>query len=412
MTIGIRGLAFSSWTAVALVLGGSSARAADGGAARSGERFLVLSRHSGEVLAGEDFPIHALGATRARALADRVRVDSAAGRPPPWSAADLVARVDEDRIVVGEVRALVPPRARADSAAEVQVFGLVGADRVTIRCGGRGVRLSGERIEELPPDWQTLRDALGTGTILCAGAPWEARVADGTPRPYAGTFSFRPLPEGRPDPGTTVREARARRGSEVIFRTSLVSYVSGVLAAEDASLTGEAAVALAEVIAHDAGVARHRDRPLCDTTHCQAFLGTAAPSVDASRALELPELPTDRWLPYFRGGGERWEVRRSRAEVGAVVGEATRISGDGRTLEITRTGGVERLPCERARAALRLPGCPTEAVFEGETVRLRGRGRGHGQGLDVEAARRSGLPANELLRRAYGLEPAPSPAMR
>ncbi len=392
-------------TTVALGLGGPAARAADGGTARSGERFLVLSRHSGEVLAGEDFPIHALGASGARALADIVRVDTAAGRPPPWSAADLVARVDEDRIVVGEVRAMVPPRGRADSAAEVQVFGLVGADRVSMRCGGRGVRLRDEQIEELPPDWQTLREALGTGTILCAG-PWEVRVADGNPRPYAGTFSFRPLPETRPDPGTTAREARARRGSEVIFRTTLGAYVAGVLDAEDAGLTGEPAVALAEVIAHDARVARHRDRPLCDTTHCQAFLGTAGPTVDTLRALELPELPTDRWLPYFRGGGERWEVRRSRAEVATVVGNATRISGDGRTLEITRVAGVERLPCERARAALRLPGCPTEAVFEGETVRLRGRGRGHGLGLDVEAAKRSGLPANDLLRRAYGLDVA------
>jgi hypothetical protein len=262
-------------------------------------------------------------------------------------------------------------------------------------------------MEELPSDWQTLRDALGSGTILCAGGPWEVRVADGNPRPYAGSFSFRPLPDRRPEPGTTAREARARRGSEVIFRTTLASYVSGVLDAEDAALTGEPAVALAEVIAHDARVGRHRGRPLCDTTHCQAFLGTAAPTADVSRALELPELPTDRWLPYFRGGLERWEVRRSRAEVAAVVGNATRIAGDGRTLEVTRAGGVERVPCEPARASLRLPGCPTEAAFEGETVRLRGRGRGHGLGLDVDAARRSGLPADELLRRAYGLPSGP-----
>ena len=124
------------------------------------------------------------------------------------------------------------------------------------------------------------------------------------------------------------------------------------------------------------------------------------------RALALPELATARWLPYFRGGNEPWEVRRSRAEVGAVVGDATQISGDGRTLEVIRPAGVERLPCEPVRASLRLPGCPTEAVFDGETVRLRGRGRGHGLGLDVEAARRSGLTAGELLRRAYGLDPS------
>jgi hypothetical protein len=400
----LRAFAIVSWTALALGVGGVSARAADAGTARSGERLLVLSRHSGEVLAGEDFPIHALGATGARALANLVRIETAAGRSPPWSAADLVARVDEDRVIVGELRATVPPRERAESVAEVQVFGLVGADRVSLRCPGRAARIHAEQIEELPADWQTLRDALGTGTILCAGGPWEVRVADGPPRPYAGIFSFRPLPDRRPEPGTTPREARARRGSEVIFRTTLASYVSGVLAAEDASLTGEQAVALAEVIAHDARVQRHRGRPICDTTHCQAFLGTAPPTVEVTRALDLPELPTSRWLPYFRGGVERWEVRRSRADVAAALGNATRISGDGRMLEVTRAGGVERIPCEPARASLRLPGCPTDAIFEGETVRLRGRGRGHGLGLDVEAARRSGLPADELLRRAYGLD--------
>ncbi|HEY1905932.1 MAG TPA: SpoIID/LytB domain-containing protein, partial [Myxococcaceae bacterium] len=223
-------------------------------------------------------------------------------------------------------------------------------------------------------------------------------------RPYAGVFSFRPLPDRPPERGATPREARARRGSEVIFRTTLSSYVAGVLAAERAGLTGEPAVALAQVIAHDARVERHPGRPLCDTTHCQAFLGTATPTAEVRRALELPELPTDRWLPYFRGGDEAWEVRRPTAEVRATLGEVQRLGGDGRTVEVTRPSGVERVPCERVRAALRLQGCPTDGVVEGETVRLRGRGRGHGLGLDVEAARRSGLPADELLRRAYGLD--------
>ena len=363
----------------------------------------MLSRHSGEVLAGEDFPIHALEARGARALADLVRVESAAGRPPPRSAADLVVRVDEDRVIVNDPRAGVPPPARGDAAAEVQVFGLVGSDRVSIRCGGRAVRIRAGEVEELPSGWQTLRNALGTGAILCAGGAWEVRVAGSRSRPYAGILSFRALPDRPPEPGTTPRQARARRGSEVVFRTTLTSYVSGVLAAEHAGLTGEPAVALAQVIAHDARVERHPGRPLCDTTHCQVFLGTAPATEDVRRALELPELPTARWLPYFRGGEEPWEARRSRAEVRAVLGEATRISGDGRTIEVTREGGVERLPCEPVRAALRLQGCPTEAAFEGETVRLRGRGRGHGLGLDVEAARTSGLTAAELLRRAYGL---------
>jgi hypothetical protein len=150
-------------------------------------------------------------------------------------------------------------------------------------------------------------------------------------------------------------------------------------------------------------VERHPGRPVCDTTHCQVFLGTAVVTPVVARALALPELPTTRWLPYFRGGDEPWEVRRPAAEVRAAVGDAERLDGNGRVLEIVRPGGVERVPCEPIRAILRLQGCPSEGVFEGETVRLRGRGRGHGLGLDVEAARTSGLTAPDLLRRAYGL---------
>jgi len=269
------------------------------------------------------------------------------------------------------------------------------------------VRVEGGAAQDLPAGWQSLRVALGTGTLLCTGGAWDVRVAGSQSRPYAGTFVFRPLPEVAPEPGTTAREARARRGSEVVFRTTLASYVAGVLAAEAAGLGGEAAVALAQVIAHDARVQRHPGRPLCDTTHCQAFLGTAEPTPEVVRALALPHLVTDRWLPYFRGGKEAWTVRRPAAEVRATLGEVRSIGGDGRTVEVTRAAGLERVPCERVRAALRLPGCPTEGVVEGEVVRIRGQGRGHGLGLDVDTARRSGLTAEELLRRAYGLD-APS----
>jgi hypothetical protein len=374
------------------------------GAGGNGERLLVLSRHSGEVLAGKDFPIHPAERGGARALAESARVDAAAGRSPARSSADLVLRVDDDRVIVNDPRTAVPPRSRAESAVEVQVFGLVGSDRVSVQCPGRAARVSSFTVEELAEGWQTLRGALGTGTILCNGGPWRVRVAGSQPRPYAGVFSFRPLPERTPEPGSTPREARARQGSEVVFRTTLADYVAGVMAAEQGGLRGEAAVALAQVIAHDARVERHPGRPICDTTHCQAFLGTAASSPEVTRALALPELPTTRWLPYFRGGSEPWEVRRPAAEVRALLGEIQRFGGDGRTQEVIRSTGVERTACEPVRAALRLPSCPTEGLPEGETVRIRGRGRGHGVGLDVEAARTSGLDAAELLRRAYGLD--------
>ena len=383
-----------------LVLAPAPSFAAGAGDAGRSE-VCVLSRHSGEVLAGEDFVIDPrAGAPRARELAERVRLEAEAGRAAPPDGVEL----DQDRVVVLRgPRTSIPPRSRSESAVEVQVFGLVGSDQVDVLCSGRAVRVRGSSVDELPRGWQTLRSALGSGSILCTGGPWQVRVARGKARPYAGIFSFRALPDRTPEPGSTRREARARRGSEVVLRTTLAAYVSGVMAAEHADLDAEAALALAQVVAHDARVERHPGRPLCDTTHCQAFLGTAASSGVVRRALEMPELPTRRWLPYFRGGEEPWELRRPAAEARRVLGDALRFGGDGRGLEVVRASGVEHLGCEPLRAALRLPSCPTEGTFEGDTVRVRGRGRGHGMGLDVEAARRSGLSAPELLRRAYGL---------
>jgi hypothetical protein len=367
---------------------------------------IVVSRHSGEVLAGDDFAVSgAPEGRRAIDLAQAVRMEVEAGGGERRTGPDFALDLDPDRIVVRRSdRLSIPAATRGEAAVEVQVFGLVGSDRVSVTCPGRGVRIQGSTVEELASGWQTLGAALGTGKILCSGGPWQVRVAGSAARPYAGVFSFRPLPDRPPEPRSTRREARARRGSEVIFCTTLADYVSGVMAAEHAGLDGEAAVTLARVIAHDARVERHPGRPLCDTTHCQAFLGTAAPTAEVRRALALPELPTTRWLPYFRGGSEPWEVRRPAAEVRALLGDAQRFGGDGRTLEVVRSTGVERRPCEPVRATLRLPSCPTEGLPEGETFRIRGRGRGHGLGLDVEAARTSGLTAAELLRRAYGLD--------
>ncbi|HUM09684.1 MAG TPA: hypothetical protein VLT82_01930, partial [Myxococcaceae bacterium] len=60
----------AGWTTLALVLA-----AWPPGASMAAERMVVVSRHSGEVLAGTDFPIHALEAEGARALAAAVRIE-------------------------------------------------------------------------------------------------------------------------------------------------------------------------------------------------------------------------------------------------------------------------------------------------------------------------------------------------
>jgi hypothetical protein len=392
-------------------------------AARAG--VLVLSRHSGEILEGQDAPmpvsaearalLSVLGssdsAPTARTLADAARVKASAlgvptveARGPSWR-----INVDEDRVAVRDGPDLdrpLNPRSRGAEATEVQVFGLVGPERVLVQCPEVALRIAGGVAERLTTGSQPLAKALGRGMLLCTGGPWAVRVAGSAARPYAGIFLWSPAPDRLPEPGATAREARARRGSDIIFRTTLGAYVAGVVNAEDVRLKGEARLALAQVVAHDARVPRHPTRPICDTTHCQAFLGTAVPRPEELRALSLPPLPTDRWLPYSRGGTEPWTVRRTLGQVQAVLGDVRGVTRVGGRLQSSSAEGVQLRDCEPVRAALRLPGCPSEVALEASQVVFRGTGRGHGLGLDVEAARRSGLPAAVLLERAYGLRVA------
>jgi hypothetical protein len=383
---------------------------------------LVLSRHSGEILDGRDAPLPVSAGARellgvlgssdsaptARALAEGARVKAVTlggptveARGPGWR-----ITVDEDRVVVRDGPDLdraLSPSSRATEATEVQVFGLVGPERVRVHCPGVALRVAGGVAERLTPESRQLASALGQGMLLCTGGPWAVRVAGSAARPYAGIFLWSPAPDRLPEPGATPREVRARRGSDVVFRTSLAGYVAGVVNAEDARLTGEARLALARVVAHDTRIARHPGRPLCDTTHCQAFLGTATPRREEMRALSLPPLSTDRWLPYSRGGIQAWTARRTLGEVQAVLGDVRGLSRVDGQLRVIAAEGIHLHDCEPVRAALRLPSCPSEAALNRSQFLFRGAGRGHGLGLDVEAARRSGLPAAVLLERAYGL---------
>jgi peptidoglycan hydrolase-like amidase len=215
----------------------------------------------------------------------------------------------------------------------------------------------------------------------------------------------------------TERERNARRGSDFIFRTTRLQYTAGVVASEDASLKGEARVALARVAAHNEQHAesRHGGRPICDTTHCQAFLGTVRVQPEEEKALRSPPLRWNEWLLFSQGGQEPWRELRPRARVEALLGQGLAVlrfdvgrvffvrtqQESGATFDTT-----ESLPCELLRSGLKLPACPRTASFDGADILFEGRGRGHGEGLDVESAKASGLPSEEILERAYGTEGA------
>jgi hypothetical protein len=417
----------------------------------------VLSRSAREgTLAG-------LPASRALAgvAAKTGTVLDAAGNPRlGW-----IVAIDRDLVVVmtragrtprsfagAFAEALGRARAPAREAARVQVFGLVGAEHVRGRCAGKGFAVV-DRTPVLLPDAEIplLQPAdppappprSGAGPVrrdgpapasaralLCAGGPWRVRLP-GAPaaRSYAGTFLNEPAPplpgDASPTDGSgsppqprsagrwssgDARERNARRGSDLVFRTTRLAYAAGVVAAEDAAARGEARVALARVVDANAAHARHGGRPVCDTTHCQAFLGTAAGGPEERRALARP-LVAERWLPFARGGAEGWREERTAAAVQSALGAGARALrfGRGRVSFIASEGDAtgqweerREVPCEALRGPLKLPSCPDRAVATGGAFVFEGRGQGHGEGLDVEWAKRSGLDAEKILEAAYG----------
>lgn len=332
-----------------------------------------------------------------------------------------IAAIDRDVVVV-MVRAGMTPRSfapelaevlererrAARGAARVQVFGLLPADAPVARCPGRGFTAARSGPVAAPEREARLVELARAGAAVCLGGPWKVRFAgvDGA-RDYAGVFTLEPAPPWQPAPGDapTEREQRARRGSDLVFRTTRLAYAAGVVAAEAATLRGEARIALARVADRNAGASRHAGRPVCDTTHCQVFLGTAASTKEERAALEGPLRPGP-WIPFSRGGVEPWTAERGRAQVEAALGGPVRALAVGggmarwtATVEEAGARFEERreVPCERLRGPLKLLSCPEQVKEEGATFRFAGRGAGHGEGLDVEWAARSGLKAAELL---------------
>ncbi len=227
------------------------------------------------------------------------------------------------------------------------------------------------------------------------------------------------------------RQARARRGSELILMTSERSYIAGVLASEFPTGRIETLKALALVVKfnlQNATHARHIDRPICDTTHCQVFgprnhdLGVGPGEKYSKIAHEVSRLSLvgelkERWLMFSIGGTGEWVADRKDADVIRTLELSQKIfsierKATGDTIEV-RMGSVgnglrRSFQCEKFRNLLRLSSCPQSAVLTDATWTFKGRGAGHGHGMDLLGADRlaaEGLSSRQILKTYFpGLE--------
>lgn len=321
--------------------------------------------------------------------------------------------------LVDDVAAQVAAVPRAARTVAVQTFGLLPSDQIMARCDRGGFTVGATGATTAGAVASPLASLTRGGAAICR-EPWLVTLDDQRTRPYGGVFTWQPPDDDAPapHPEATARQRRARRGADFVFFTSLGRYTAGVLQAEDGAATGAAREALGRVVAHNVLHAeeRHGGRPLCDTTHCQVFPGSAAPPVGEAA---LRPLGSKTFLQFSKGGVQPWRAARPLAQWhaalrahGNVEGVEARLLGvrDGRVTLLVRTpagDGEEALQiaCEPLRNTLRLPSCPGSIVVEGLQVRFTGQGEGHGAGLDVEQAKESaeaGQSADEILRAAYG----------
>ena len=360
-----------------------------------------LATKTGTVRDGASRPLVGwlVGVTR-----DAVVVLASPGRAPRQVTARFLALVEQANALA------------ARDAVEVQVFSLLTPAQVDVRCERAGVVLAEGAPAPLSPAWRPFAEVL-TGRLLCLGAPFEVRLPRApVGRLYAGVFRRDAPAPWVPGPGlsATERERRARTGSEIVFRTTRLAYVSGVLSSEDASIVGEPRAALARVVSHNVDTReRHGSRPVCDTTHCQVFQGTTRGAASDADTLARPRLKTAGWLPFSRGGDEPWREARPRKDVERALGRSLalvqRLESAGGRLRVVQTvtdegapyEEAEGMPCERLRGPLKLPSCPSSATWSETTVVFDGVGQGHGLGLDVEASRRGGADQETILERAF-----------
>ncbi len=214
-------------------------------------------------------------------------------------------------------------------------------------------------------------------------------------------------------------------GEKVVLETDPETYADAVLSSEAQEISGEAEKALRAVIvwngAHGRG--RHTETSsLCDSTHCMVFRGFPPESsekrslTDAALLKLLDKLAEDNrleWLPFAKGGNEKWERFIAAEELEKTVSEPSILE---LRRERTRSGDVlvhlyypeneDIVPCEYFRGKLKLPSCP-ESIVEDERRSgwlFRGMGAGHGLGLSVDRAKelaRSGSDAASILRDAF-----------
>lgn len=294
--------------------------------------------------------------------------------------------------------------------ARIQILSLVPESKITMSCQNsiplkNGVAHASIKFNELKA---SDRVRCLAGPIILAFPKSNGQVMK---RNYWGEIQYSPTKSlAFRENGVTEKQARARRGSNLILETSERGYVARSLASEMAGGRTETLKALAFVIRQNLSSGRHSERPICDNTHCQVF-DTADWANEkklekyyrAYDAISEEEIQVGKFLNFSAGGHEPWVRHLPVLEVARVLS----ISNQDFKLEIKKGSPIidsRPVLCERLRSDLKLLACPEKIQRDGQDFIFSGRGEGHGLGLDLAKADQwaaQGLSYRHILDRFF-----------
>lgn len=307
-----------------------------------------------------------------------------------------------------------------DSHARVQVLSSFKLNSVTVTCSTLFLENGRTQILKGPIDLQRMKSS--DGRLSCVGQPFEVRANDQVVRRLYGDLSFQKinsianLSEARSE-----KNARARRGSELVLTTSEGHYLKSVFFSESGNYRLELKKAMLLVFKSNLVFWKTKRQPICDTTICQVFnlnyeaVTNAQKKVIDDLILELNEihLGAKQWLEFSLGGAEAWTKEVSAKEVSTFlkIRELSDLHIDKNADAVDFIIGDKqqiRQECEKIRTFFKFKSCPENVVaLNGETFQFSGQGEGHERGMDLTSANQlaiQGFNFDQIIETFYKIE--------
>jgi hypothetical protein len=306
-----------------------------------------------------------------------------------------------------------------DSPAQVQVLSSFQLNSVDVSCPTILLKNGAATSTVGKLDLQNMKSA--KTRLGCAGAPFEVSAKDQISRKLYGDLTFRSGTANAPlDQARSEKNARARRGSELVLHTSEWHYLRSVYFSESGNYRQELKKAMLLVFKNNLTFWKSKKEPICDTTICQVFnLHYEQIKPDQKKQVDdlileigSSHLGAKNWLEFSLGGTDEWTQSVTLKNISEYLKTAVPadLSGTKTGDEFTFDANGQKISvsCEKLRTYFKLRSCPDAITsLNTENAEFKGRGEGHERGMDLTVANQlaiQGFNFDQIIEAFYKLK--------